>query len=338
MQPENHTSTPSVPSWLGSVVVHLFFLLLLLLTFKAAPIKQIRGDRVTEPVGIVLRTGTGENSSGGGGGGAGGLYTDRHNTRYTVEGNVATISPADVTDAVQEISRLSGSVFTPQDALRPLAASTTGSGDGIGNGSGGGIGDGVGPGSGFGDGGSKIGVFRTRAKGSASHFAFVFDVSASMREPDMRPIRESQEALLAALDAMDETQKFSIILFNDRPEVYGLANYNTGVFGATDAQLAMAKGYVRGKLPSGGTNHYRALEAGIKLKPDAIFYLTDGAEESVLTPGQLQEIVQLAKGIQINVIQFGAGVKEPAMNFLKQLADQTGGQFDYVSVHQFPKR
>ena len=83
----------------------------------------------------------------------------------------------------------------------------------------------------------------------------------------------------------------------------------------------------------GGTEHSKPLRDALQLRPDVIFFLTDGEEKDALNDGQLGEIRRLNRGgIQINTIQFGVGAEPRGRNFLRTLAAQNEGQFQYINV------
>ena len=84
-------------------------------------------------------------------------------------------------------------------------------------------------------------------------------------------------------------------------------------------------------LADGGTDHIKALQRAVAMRPDVIFLLTD-ADEPRLGPGQLVKIHRTAGGIAINTVEFGYGPPSGEDNFLAQLARQNGGQYGYVDI------
>ena len=75
---------------------------------------------------------------------------------------------------------------------------------------------------------------------------------------------------------------------------------------ATDVNKELAGHEVDRITADRGTAHMPALLEAISLKPDVIYFLTDG-DEPELSPAQLAEIRRLAGSLTIHVIKFGDG-------------------------------
>lgn len=172
--------------------------------------------------------------------------------------------------------------------------------------------------------GGKTSISLFGGTGSGNKFTFIFDRSGSMTGHQMET---SKKQLIMALQSLKSHNEFSIVFFDHLPEMY-----SGGMQKAIPINISKASSYVDGISTRGGTEHIPALQMGIKLRPDCIFFLTDG-EFVGDEKQQLVDIKQHAKGIQINVIQLGDNQKEPSPDsFLRQLAQQNNGDYKYIWV------
>ncbi|MDO4551560.1 MAG: VWA domain-containing protein [Planctomycetia bacterium] len=161
--------------------------------------------------------------------------------------------------------------------------------------------------------------------GQGRSFTFVLDRSASMAGT---PIRAAKRALMESLKELQSNQQFHIIFYNDRVFPLGRMKF------ATNKNRDEVAGLLTNITADGGTNHLDALQRALNTRVDVIFFMTD-ADEPPLTASQLEMIHQKASGMQINTIQFGIGPKSNRVaNFLEKLAQQNGGQYQYVDVKQ----
>ena len=97
-----------------------------------------------------------------------------------------------------------------------------------------------------------------------------------------------------------------------------------------------AKGRVRARLrdipADGGTNHMNALRAGLALRPEVLFFLTDA---DLMTPREVDEVLAEAGKTRIQSIEFGVGPDVGASAPLRKLATATGGTYRYIDVTTF---
>jgi hypothetical protein len=169
------------------------------------------------------------------------------------------------------------------------------------------------------------------AVGEGFKFVYVFDRSASMGGSGQESLRVVKTEFSASLKSLDTVHQFQIISYNERPTVFNPSGSPGRLAFATEKNKERAIRFVESIKADGGTEHKDALKAAIRLKPDAIFFLTD-ADDPKLSPAQLEEIQRMAAGIRINAIEFGAGPKSEKASFLADLARQNGGDYVYVDV------
>ena len=181
------------------------------------------------------------------------------------------------------------------------------------------------------------------AKDSGRKFVYVIDRSWSMEGDAINvvPLSMAKSELTASIQRLEPTQQFQIIFYNEQPYVLINDNGRFDYFFGTDSQRLDAVRQLRSVQPSGGTQHLPALEKGLDLAPDVLFFLTDG-EEPALSDREIQRLVQRARSARIHCIQFG---KEPeAMmehdpgNWLRKLAAATEGTYVYRDVTRLGRR
>lgn len=174
--------------------------------------------------------------------------------------------------------------------------------------------------------GAQTGIFGLEARGN--RFVYVFDRSASMAEPDGRPLAAAKEELLASLADLGESQQFHLVFYNERPTVFAPAAGRGRPIFASDENRADARRFVEGIAAVGGTRHYEAIAAALKLSPDVVFVLTDGTVEDDLAEDELGWLARAAGAARIMVVQFGGdGRRSPR---LARLAEGTGGGYKVV--------
>lgn len=176
--------------------------------------------------------------------------------------------------------------------------------------------------------GARTGIFGLEASGN--RFVYVFDRSASMGEPAGRPLAAAKAELLASLDDLGESQQFYLIFYNERPVVFAPAAARGRPIFASDENRRAAVRFVEGIAADGGTRHYEAIAAALKLAPDAVFVLTDGTSDDDLAEDELGWLGRATGTARIMVVQFGGdGRRSPR---LARLAERTGGAYKVVAV------
>ncbi len=174
-------------------------------------------------------------------------------------------------------------------------------------------------------------LFGVESQGN--NFAYVFDRSGSMGEPDSKPLRAAKAELLRSLEALGDLQQFQIIFYNERPVLMQIAAQPGRLVLATKENKALAADHLARITAGGGTGHEEALSAALRFHPDVLYFLTD-ADEPPLNGEQLARLRRLNDGLtKIHTIEFGRGPKQSAPgNFIEQLAKENGGEYRYVDV------
>jgi len=202
----------------------------------------------------------------------------------------------------------------PVNPGAPVADKSSGFGNGVGAGMGNGVGDGVGDGD-----GAYFGM-----KSDRKSFVFVVDASSSMNRPypgftKSRFGRVKLE-LLKTISQMTPEQKFFVIFFSE--DAYPMPARDLVSASPGNQQLYMR--WVAEAKALGNTNPEHAIIAALKLKPETIYFLTDGNFNYKTVKAAKR--YNLTK-IPIHTIGFGDNTGEDRM---KEIAQESGGTYRFI--------
>ncbi|MCE9631625.1 MAG: hypothetical protein K8S94_13035 [Planctomycetia bacterium] len=175
----------------------------------------------------------------------------------------------------------------------------------------------------------RTGIFGLEATGN--RFVYVFDRSASMGQPDGRPLDEARRELLASIDALGDSRQFHVIFYNDRLTMFTPSGQRGRPVFADDDTKREVRRFVESVEPDGGTRHYEAVAAALKLAPDAIFLLTDADESDDLTEDEFRQLSRSLGRARCMVVQFG-GAEDRRSPCLARLAAESGGSYKVVAT------
>lgn len=193
----------------------------------------------------------------------------------------------------------------------------------IGSGAGGGDGAGGLPALGSAKGASFFGL---SAKGS--RFVFVIDSSISMWGPRWIDVRKE---LVRSIRKLEYGQYFYVICFDvGSVSMYGDQGIAEGFAPAEDEQFRKLEAWLQEHTLGPGTRASTSLVQALKLRPDAIFLLTDGEfQDNVLQSLRTNNRNKAKKRkITVNTIGFHSQLGAPV---LSQIATENYGQFRYVA-------
>ena len=176
--------------------------------------------------------------------------------------------------------------------------------------------------------GERAGIFGLEAQGN--RFVYVFDRSASMGEPEGRPLAAAKEELLASLESLGESRQFHVIFYNQRPVVFAPDAARGRPIFASDENKRAARRFIEGITADGGTRHYEAIAAALALVPDVVFVLTDGTADDDLSADEIERLCRAAGAARIMVVQFGGDGRQSPR--LARLAERTGGGYRVVAT------
>jgi len=172
-------------------------------------------------------------------------------------------------------------------------------------------------------------------RGSGGKFVYVLDRSDSMGWRGGAPMRRAVADAVASVQSLDPeigARQFQIFVYNHDVEVLG---GDPKLLEANEVNKNLAVRFLRSLVPTGGTEPAKALEKGLALKPDVVFFLTDADEE--LTAEALERIQALRKRYkvrQICVVEFGKST-DPKKKSFRRLAGENGGTYVFKDIEGF---
>lgn len=158
-----------------------------------------------------------------------------------------------------------------------------------------------------------------------SNFVYVVDRSGSMHGPKLEQLKEE---LVSSIYKLKRSHRFFVIFYDDTelPMPGGMAE-------ADDGSKKRARNWIADVPNGGGTVPAEALRMAIEMKPDAIFFMTDG-----IIPPDTPEVVRQAnprKNVRIHTVGFGSMADAPV---LQTIAEENNGVFRHVEVKGDPLR
>ena len=171
--------------------------------------------------------------------------------------------------------------------------------------------------------------------GSGKSFVYVIDRSDSMGWKGGAPLRRAVADAVASVQSLDAklgATKFQVVVFNHDVDVF---DNGSSLIDVNPANKAKCARFLKSIVATGGTSPEQALMAGVKMRPDVVFFLTDADEElTENTLARVQTLRRQCKVRQICVIEFGKST-EPAKKTYKRLAGENGGSYIFKDVDLF---
>ena len=150
--------------------------------------------------------------------------------------------------------------------------------------------------------------------------AYVVDCSRSML--DNNRFLRARDELIRSIQSLDENSKFYVLFYNHETFFMDAS----GLVEATDEEIARAEAWIRKRVPSGFTVPLPALLHALSLRPDAIYFLSDGKFD-VNTVERVQE-ENISPRVPIHSIALDNREGEFLM---RAIAKQSGGTFRFAS-------
>ncbi len=218
-----------------------------------------------------------------------------------------------------------GGEVAPAAAAAPSAdgggGSGGGDGSGTGSGSGSGSGTGSGSGSGSGQGAGKGEFMGTEAVGNS--FVYVVDCSGSMQG---ELLALAKQELVESINALTRDQLFFVYFYSSSetpmPPPPGAAPGQ--LIPATRRNREHCVQWAYAITAGGGTNPENALLGAVRLRPAAVFLMTDGAFS--LNPSVLSQLQ--SSGVPVHTIAF---MNRSGEAMLQQIATQTRGRYRFYA-------
>jgi hypothetical protein len=207
---------------------------------------------------------------------------------------------------------------TTVDAVQAAEGALAGS---SGSGSGAGHFDAVAAlGAGGGGSGKGVGFFGTRAR--ADTVVFVVDMSGSMN--DGRRFDRAVDELIRSLNAMVPSQKFFVFFYNG--VTYPMLEMRTAkLMPATPGNRSKVIKWIKKLEPDGDTAPEEALVRSLRMKPQVIYFLTDGE-----IPDTTRDTVKKYNSDHKIVVHTIAFVTEEGAEQLRGIAKDNRGKYRFV--------
>lgn len=192
---------------------------------------------------------------------------------------------------------------------------------GKGNGKGGGVGDGQGKGRGKGKGfgNGRVGFFGT--EGNGTKFVFIVDCSRSMKDERFGRARNE---LSKTLEFLTEDQEFSIIFFSNHAIPMYAPKEAAGLVKVDESTRKKARKWMMSRGAFGDTYPDEAFQMALRMKPDVIYFLTDGEFSPSARDVCRRENTD---NVTIHTIAFCTRKGE---SLLRDIASDNGGRYRFV--------
>ena len=165
-------------------------------------------------------------------------------------------------------------------------------------------------------------------KATGRKFVFIVDKSGSMgsRSKSGRRFQLACEELLTSIRRLRSSQSFYVFFFTGQTHPMFDDRDQTQLLPATSSNKRKLKNWVDGLRSTGGNGGEAAtIIAALKLKPDAIFFLSDGGFQ-INAADQVRDANQKSK-VPVNTIGFQDRSRETV---LQRMADESGGSYRFV--------
>jgi Mg-chelatase subunit ChlD len=161
--------------------------------------------------------------------------------------------------------------------------------------------------------------------GYGQSFVYVVDASDSMNERGK--FDRARYELMQSIEQLASDQRYFVIFFNDGPHPME----GESLVEATPEQVSRTARWVSGARASGGTNPLPALLHAISLRPDAVYFLSDGQfDPATITQLRWRNRANRRLGtreVPIHSIAFVDRITERQM---RTIARNSGGDYRFV--------
>lgn len=167
---------------------------------------------------------------------------------------------------------------------------------------------------------TKLSLFGGTLTGHS--FVFVIDRSASTASKHYSACADIERQCALAIEELPEANRFGVVLYNDR------VSAGPGLKLASKKEKEDAKERMIRYSPSGGTMHLDGLRAALLQRPQVLCWFSDGGDP-YLSQGEVDNLALLAGRSKtvIHAWRLGKRPDDPAKDFMRILAEKTGGHF-----------
>jgi len=166
---------------------------------------------------------------------------------------------------------------------------------------------------------TRQGFFATGGEEEPRGIVYVIDRSGSMT----CSLDYVKSELKRAIGELSEDDEFDVIFYSSGPPV---EMPTRRLVNATERNKQLAFQFIDGVIAQGETDPAGAIERAFAVKPDIIYILTDGEFDRAIVA--LVKRLNADAKVTVHTIGFLYREGEP---ILKQIADQNGGRYRFVS-------
>lgn len=176
----------------------------------------------------------------------------------------------------------------------------------------------IGQAAGASDGKGKVTFFGNEVH--ADSVAFVIDASKSMSGGRFQRARQE---LLNSLEQLKPDQRFFVVFYTDRTFPMFFPDNTIELISADKRNLGRVRVWIEQAQVQGGTRPQAAMAMTLRLKPDVVFFLSDG-DIPLDTHGTVLHHNSRSK---VHTITFGSDIGAAIM---RQIAAKNGGQYRFI--------
>jgi hypothetical protein len=159
----------------------------------------------------------------------------------------------------------------------------------------------------------------------ATRIVYVVDRSGSMINTFDALVRELERSI----GELNVRQSFHVVFFSERTPI---ENPPRKLVPAIKANKKQAFDFLRTIVPEGRTDPAEAMQRAFDLKPEIIFFLTDGE----FSPDLLEKLDKWNKNRQVKIYTY-AYVYQPGKALLERIAREHGGKYKFISEDEIFK-
>ena len=154
----------------------------------------------------------------------------------------------------------------------------------------------------------------------ADSVAFVIDASKSMSGTRFQRARTE---LVNALSKLEPNQRFFVVFYTNETYPMFFPDNTIELIPADQRNLGRVINWIEQSQAQGGTQPQLAVALTLKLKPDVVFFLSDGD-----IPFETQGIVRYHNdGTAVHTITFGSDI---GAGIMRQIALKNGGEYRFI--------
>lgn len=167
---------------------------------------------------------------------------------------------------------------------------------------------------------------------NGERFVYVIDTSGSMGDNGRMGLAQAQ--LIKSLNMLRPHQAFQVIFYGEsaREMIFPGAEKRQ-LHQATSPNIKLAARRINQESPYGGTAHLPALSKAFRLRPDVVYFLTDGQDATSHRQKLAAVLRENISGARVHVIEFASGPPETRRpGWLEKLAFETGGKYRRIQL------